>query len=94
MAKRVFVTGITGKSGLYLLDEIVKANDDNFSFTFLVRNKEKEDKITKNYPKAKICLGSFDDAALLKNEFQNWGAGYTDSHCRYPILLKTYKACH
>jgi len=73
MAKRVFVTGITGKSGLYLLDEIVKANDDNFSFTFLVRNKEKADKITKNYPKAKICLGSFDDAALLKNEFQNGG---------------------
>lgn len=67
--KKVFVTGVTGKSGLYFLDEIVKNSDDSFSFTFLVKTREKSDYILSKYPKAYICLGSYDDKELLQQEF-------------------------
>lgn len=67
--KTVFVTGVTGKSGLFFLDEIVKNSDDGFSFTFLLRSREKADYILSKYPKASICFGSYDDKDLLQQEF-------------------------
>lgn len=67
--KKVFVTGITGKSGLFLLDEIEKAKDESFAYTFLVRSKVKAQEIKERCPGASICLGSYDDAELLREEF-------------------------
>ena len=67
--KKVFVTGITGKSGQFLLDEIKKAKDENFSYTFLVRSEDKAKEIKNRYPEASICLSSYNDSALLKEEF-------------------------
>lgn len=71
MKKKVFVTGVTGKSGLFFLEEIVKGNNkDDFSFTFLVRTQEKANIIKKKYPEASICLGSYNDRKLLCSEFK------------------------
>ena len=67
--KKVFVTGVTGKSGLFFLDEIAKSSDDDYSYTFLVRTQKKADYILSRYSKASICLGSYDDKELLKREF-------------------------
>ena len=67
--KKVFITGVTGKSGLYFLDEIAKNSDEGFYFTFLLRSREKADYILSKYPKAFICLGSYDDKELLQQEF-------------------------
>lgn len=67
--QKVFVTGITGKSGLYLLDEIIKANNPEFQYTFLVRSEDKANKIKEKYPQAQVCLGSYNDETLLATEF-------------------------
>lgn len=69
MNKKVFVTGVTGKSGMFFLNEIIKAKNDNYSYTFLVRTKEKAKEIKRLYPKGIICLGTYDDEKLLKDEF-------------------------
>ena len=71
MKKKVFVTGVTGKSGLFFLEEVVKGNNnDDFSFTFLVRTQEKANIIKNKYPDASICLGSYNDRELLCSEFK------------------------
>lgn len=63
--KNIFVTGITGKSGMYLLEEIINADNDEFSFTFLVRNEAKAAEIKRRYPRANICLASLEDKDLI-----------------------------
>lgn len=67
--QKVFVTGITGKSGLYLLDEIIKANNPEYQYTFLIRTEDKAKKIKEKYPQAQVCLGSYNDETLLTSEF-------------------------
>ena len=68
--EKVFVTGVTGKSGLYFLEEVIKnCADVRYSFTFLVRSKEKADFIKSKLPQSNICLASYDDEELLRKEF-------------------------
>jgi nucleoside-diphosphate-sugar epimerase len=67
--RKVFVTGITGKSGLYLLDEIVNANNSEYQYTFLIRSEDKARQVKEKYPQAQVCLGSYNDGALLDAEF-------------------------
>lgn len=67
--QRVFVTGITGKSGLYLLSEIIKASNSEYEYTFLVRSESKACTIKERFPQGNICLGSYNDEQLLNNEF-------------------------
>ena len=69
MKKKVFVTGITGKSGLYLLDEIIKTGESDYSYTFLIRSEEKANFIKGLYSQAQVCIGSYDDGRLLEVEF-------------------------
>lgn len=66
--QRVFVTGITGKSGLYLLSEIIKASNPEYEYTFLVRTESKAYTIKESFPQGNICLGSYNDEQLLSDE--------------------------
>lgn len=67
--QKVFITGITGKSGQYLLKEIVKANDSEHEYTFLVRSESKANYIKDIFPQGNVCVGSYNDDLLLANEF-------------------------
>lgn len=67
--QNVFVTGITGKSGLYFLDEIAKHDDNDYSFSFLVRSEEKAEQVKAKCPKAKTVVGDCEDLERLKEIF-------------------------
>lgn len=67
--QNIFVTGITGKSGLYFLEEIAKHNDSEYSFSFLVRSKEKAERVKAIFPKAKTFVGDCENLDYLKAIF-------------------------
>ncbi len=67
--KKVFVTGITGKSGRFLFEEILRTgNSDDFSFTFLVRSEEKAEWVRQKYPPANILIADLDDEERVAAE--------------------------
>ncbi len=68
---KVFVTGVTGKSGRFFLDEIIKEGSSNNEYTFLVRNSEKAEAIKKIYPKACVFVSSFEETEAIKKELLN-----------------------
>lgn len=67
--EKVFVTGITGKSGSYLLDEIISFNREDYLYTFLVRNHQKADQIKAKSDKFKVLECSFEDRDKIEKEF-------------------------
>lgn len=67
---KVFVTGITGKSGEYLLKEIIKCDNPNYQFTFLVRNEQKSLRIKRDYPQGNILLADIVDNEVIGNELR------------------------
>lgn len=73
---KVLVTGITGKSGEYLLDEIVSNLDDlnDYFFGFIVRDKNKAEKIAKRLINCKVYVGDLEDTTFLSMVFSE---GYT-----------------
>lgn len=70
MNNRVFVTGVTGKSGSYFFRECNTVLDNNHSFTFLVRNVEKAETLKEKMPSADFICGSLDDKQFLSNVLQ------------------------
>lgn len=67
---KVFVTGVTGKSGLAFFNEC-KEKKTGFSFTFLVRDEKKANELKREWPEMNYVIGSIEDATLIHNEFQN-----------------------
>lgn len=74
--ERVLITGITGKSGEYLCDEILSNINklQDYYFGFVVRNKEKARLISKKINHCSIYIGDLDDDVFLKRVFSD---GYT-----------------
>ena len=67
--QKVFVTGITGKSGMFFLREIVKAADaanPKFEYTFLVRSEAKAEVVREVYPKAKVFIAGLDETKRIR----------------------------
>lgn len=58
------VTGYIAGDAFYVLHKTFP----DFEYSLLVRTQEKADKITSQYPKARIVLGGLDDAELLEKE--------------------------
>ncbi|KAL3420444.1 hypothetical protein PVAG01_08943 [Phlyctema vagabunda] len=67
MAPKVFLTGATGYIGgdaLYILQK----THPEWSYSLLVRSKEKLDTLAKAYPDMRILLGDLDEIDLLRDE--------------------------
>jgi uncharacterized protein YbjT (DUF2867 family) len=59
--QRVFVTGITGKSGQFFLREIASADNAGnlqYDYTFLVRSEERAQLVRSVYPDAKVFIAA------------------------------------
>ena len=67
--QKVFVTGITGKSGLFFFDEIKQQKNEKMEFTCLVRDESKAKWLMDAMPEIKVCIGSLDDKALIHKIF-------------------------
>lgn len=65
---RVFVTGVTGKSGLYFLKEITNAPEE-YSFTFLVRDSRRAQQLKEFYPRHQFICGTLDDTVFISTLF-------------------------
>ncbi len=67
--EKVLITGITGKSGQYFLDELLRAFPENVSVRALVRstsNRKKLDKLVENECPLELFEGNLKDADSLK----------------------------
>lgn len=77
--QRVFVTGITGKSGQFFLKEITsaaKAGNSQYDYTFLVRSEERAKLVRGIYHDAKVFIADIEDTEtigkhLLSNDYEN-----------------------
>ena len=72
MGQKVFLTGVTGKSGQYFFDEC-KNGSDEYDFTFLVRNPSKAERIKEMMPQAEVVIGSLGDKALISKTLRGGG---------------------
>ena len=79
MGQKVFVTGVTGKSGQYFFNEC-KNELDGHHFTFLVRNSSKAEKIKKMMPQSEVLIGSLEDKPLIDKMLRG-GVRYNPSYC-------------
>jgi len=64
---KVFITGVTGYIAGDAFYALHKAFPD-LEYSLLVRTQDKADKITAQYPKARIVLASLDDSETLEKE--------------------------
>ncbi len=64
---KVLVTGATGKSGRFFLENVLKDKEKfaGFEFSFIIRSDTKADMIKKYIPNANIFVGSLDDVDFL-----------------------------
>ncbi len=69
--ERVLVTGVTGKSGLAFLQELLKNSEDlkDYSFRFIVRNPDKLKTYELDKLNCHILTGSLDDEAFIEKTF-------------------------
>ena len=67
--KKVLITGITGKSGMYLLENILsdKTCQRDYHLGFIIRNKEKIEAKTKSIENCSIYVGDLEDKAFLSS---------------------------
>jgi nucleoside-diphosphate-sugar epimerase len=67
--QKVFVTGITGKSGLFFLKEIANAAKDGnsqYDYTFLVRSEERAQLVRGIYPEAKVFIADIEESDKIR----------------------------
>jgi nucleoside-diphosphate-sugar epimerase len=67
--QRVFVTGITGKSGLFFLKEIASAaklGNSQYDYTFLVRSEERAQLVRGIYPDAKVFIADIEESDKIR----------------------------
>jgi nucleoside-diphosphate-sugar epimerase len=67
--QRVFVTGITGKSGQFFLKEIAstaKLGNSQYDYTFLVRSEERAQLVHTIYPEAKIFIADIEESDKIR----------------------------
>lgn len=67
MATKVFVTGITGKSGDAMLSEIISKGQGDYEYTFLVRDAAKAEILRKRCPEANVVLGSLTESEMIRS---------------------------
>lgn len=74
--KKVLVTGITGKSGVFLLESIISNIDNlqNYFFGFIIRNKDKAKDISEKVGLCSVYVGDLNDEEFLSMVFSD---GYT-----------------
>ena len=74
--ERVLITGITGKSGEFLFEEIASNIDKlhDYYFGFVVRNKEKARFISNKLENCSVYIGDLNDEVFLERVFSD---GYT-----------------
>lgn len=71
MEHKVFVTGVTGKSGYFFLKQCLSSKLEGYKFTFLVRNREKIQDLLSQIESAKVICGSIEDKELINNELRS-----------------------
>lgn len=67
---KVFITGVTGKSGLSFFNECKEHKPQGYSFTFLVRDEGKAKELKSEWPEINYVIGSIENATLIHHEFQ------------------------
>lgn len=67
MAPKLFLTGATGYIGGDALYKISKQHPE-MEIALLVRSQDKAEKVSSQYPRARIVLGGLDDAETLRKE--------------------------
>lgn len=72
MGQKVFVTGVTGKSGQYFFNEC-KNGSDEFDYTFLVRSHAKAERIKDIMPQAEVVIGSLGNKTLISKTLRGGG---------------------
>lgn len=87
---RVFVTGVTGKSGLFFYEELRKNVEklEDYEFYFVVRDKEKAERLldAKGLNQT-LCVGSLSDRGFVNSLFETgWGGKNTSSYCKYCVF--------
>jgi len=70
---KVLVAGATGKTGYYFLQHCMNNHPADYEFTYLIRSKEKVERLKERYPDIKTIVGSLEDNSLLNSEIRRGG---------------------
>lgn len=87
--KRILITGVTGKSGLFFYEELRKNVDllKDYHFDFIVRDKEKAKKLLDATGlNQTLHIGSLSDRKFVDSVFKLEGGKYAAPYRKYWVF--------
>lgn len=89
--KKVLVTGVTGKSGLFFYEELRKNTDklSDYEFDFIVRDKAKAERLLNAEGlNQRFYVGSLADRKFIDSIFEMGGGRHASSYCKHRLFRR------